>query len=155
MSVPSPLDLSGFWRAVEAAGAAEARFPPPVFAEGGPDVRDYRPGHAGTRIGAVLVVRFPVHERYLDALGMQGGAIALAVDHTVGALGALVAPPSVPSHLEVTYRQPVAGGTPYVEVEARLAERAGRRLVFDAAARSSENVDLAVARLTRTVRGEG
>jgi uncharacterized protein (TIGR00369 family) len=152
MSVPSPTDLNGFLKTMEAAGAAGLMLPPPVFTDMETDVRDYRPGDAETGVGAVLVARFPVLERYQNPMGvMQGGVIAAAVDNVVGPLSYMVAPPSATSQMAMTYLRPVAEGMAYVEVEARLASRAGRQLVFDAVVRSPEGAELAVARFTQTV----
>ena len=152
MSVPAPADFDGFLRMMEAAGAAGLKLPPPVFADMETEVRDYRPGDAETHVGATLVARFPVLERYQNPMGvMQGGVIAAAVDNVVGPLAYLVAPPSATSQLTMTYLAPVTPDTEHVEVEARLVARAGRQLVFDAVVRSPDGAELAVARATQTV----
>lgn len=152
MSVPSPTDLDGFLKMMEAAGAAGLQIPPPVFEDMGAEVRDYRPGEAETHLGAALVCRFPVRERYQNPMGvMQGGVVAAAVDNVIGPLSYLVAPPSVTAHLALTYLRPVTPDLDWVDVEARLVSRAGRQLVFDASVRAPDGAELAVARATQTV----
>ena len=87
------------------AAAAGLALPPPVFTDMQTDVRDYRPGNAERdNVGAVMVARFPVLERYHNPAGVvQGGVLAAAVDNVIGPLSYLVAPPSVagPAHADV------------------------------------------------------
>lgn len=153
MSVPSPGDLDGFLKMMEKAGAAGLALPPPVFVDMQTEVRDYRPGDAERgNVGATLVARFPVLERYRNPMGvMQGGVVAAAVDNVVGPLSYLVAPPSATAQLAMTYLAPVTPDLAYVEVTARLVSRAGRQLVFDATVAAPDGTELAVARATQTV----
>lgn len=153
MSVPSPTDFQGFQAMMEQAGAAGLRLPPPALLDMQADIRDYRPGAADRgHVGAALLVRFPVLERYQNPMGaMQGGVVAAAVDNVVGPLSYLVAPPSVTAQLTVTYLAPVSEGAEAIEVEARLVHRAGRQLVFDAVVRGLDGAELAVARSTNTI----
>lgn len=153
MSVPSPIDLGAIGTLMEKAGAAGLTIPPPVFVDMQAEVRDYRPGDAERdHVGAALVVRFPVLERYHNPMGVvQGGVLAAAVDNVVGPLSYLVAPPSVTVQLAMTYLAPAAGELEYVEVEARLVSRAGRQLVFDATVSTPDGQELAVARASHTV----
>lgn len=153
MSVPSPTDLRGFKEMMEAAGAAGLKLPPPVLLDMQADLRDYRPGDAERgNVGAVLVARFPVLERYQNPMGtMQGGVVAAAVDNVIGPLSYLVAPPSVTSQLTMTYLAPVSEGMETIEVQARLVHRAGRQLVFDATVTGPDGAELAIARSTNTI----
>ena len=77
--------------------------------------------------------------------------MAAAVDNVVGPLSYLVAPPSVTAQLTMTYLAPVTPDVEVIEVEARLASRAGRQLVLDATVRTLDGRDLALARATQTV----
>ncbi len=153
MSVPSPVDFNAIGTLMEEAGAAGLTLPPPVFTDMQTDVRDYRPGDAERgNVGAVMVARFPVLERYHNSVGVvQGGVLAAAVDNVVGPLSYLVAPPSVTAQLSLTYLAPATGDLSYVEVEARLLSRAGRQLVFDATVTAPDGRELALARSTHTV----
>ena len=151
MSVPSSAELRGLLDKMRALGAGDLRLPPPVLAEMEAEVRDYRPG-GDDGIGAALVVRFPVLERYQNPMGvMQGGMIAAAVDNAVGPLSYLSAPPSVTAQLTMTYLAPVTPDLEHVEVEARLVSRAGRQLVFDATVTAPDGRELALARATQTI----
>ena len=151
MSVPSPLDLSGMMERMKALGAGDLKLPPPVLEEMEAEIRDYRPaGPDG--VGAALVVRFPVLERYQNPMGiMQGGMVAAAVDNVVGPLSYLVAPPSVTAQLTMTYLAPVTPDLSHITVEATLVARAGRQLVFDATVTAPDGTALAMARATQTI----
>ena len=151
MSVPSPLDLPGMMERMKALGAGDLKLPPPVLEEMEAEIRDYRPaGPDG--VGAALVVRFPVLERYQNPMGiMQGGMVAAAVDNVVGPLSYLVAPPSVTAQLTMTYLAPVTPDLGHITVEATLVARAGRQLVFDATVTAPDGTALAMARATQTI----
>jgi len=126
---------------MEAAGAAGLRLPPPVFEamEGAFLAFDAD--------AARLRVRFPVLERFQNPMGhLQGGAITMAVDNTIGPLSYLVAPPSATTELTTTYLRPVTAEDAAIEVEAWLVERAGRRLVFDARVTNGAGKTVALAR---------
>lgn len=154
MSVPPSPDFMALGvKMMEAAGAAGLTLPPPVFNDMETEVRDYRPGDAERdNVGAVLVARFPVLERYQNPMGlMQGGMMAAAVDNVVGPLSYLVAPPSVTTQLVMTYLAPATEGMEYVEVEARFVSRAGRQLVFDATVTAPDGRELALARASQTI----
>ena len=133
-------------------GADGLRLPPPVFEDMQAEVRDFRPSDAEDRVGAALVVRFPVLERYQNPMGMmQGGVLAAAVDNVIGPLSYLVAPPSVTAQLAMTYLAPVTPDVETIEVEARLTSRAGRQLVIDATVRALDGTELALCRATQTI----
>lgn len=153
MAVPPSFDLTALGDLMGAASAAGLAIPPPVFVDMETEVRDYDPGDPQRdRLGASLVARFPVLERYRNPMGMmQGGMIAAAVDNVVGPLSYLVAPPSVTAQLTLTYLAPVTPDLTYVEVRARLVSRAGRQLVFDAVVTAPDGTELALARSTNTV----
>ncbi len=130
---------------LDALRAQGLQVPPPAYVGMAPEIVDYREGEA-------LTVRFPVREAYQNPLGMmQGGFLAVAIDNVFGPLSFLVAPPSVTTHLNVQYLWPVAAGTPYVEVEGRLAERAGRALFFEAAVRGPDGETVARAQATARI----
>ncbi len=151
MSVPTREELRGLADAMKALGAGDLRLPPPVMETMETEVRDYRPA-PGDGVGAVMVARFPVLERFQNPMGlMQGGMVAAAVDNVVGPLSYLVAPPSVTAQLAMTYLAPVTPDLAYVEVEAELVARSGRQLVFDATVRAPDGRALAMARSTNTV----
>ena len=60
--------------------------------------------------GQTLSVRFPVKERYQNAIGhMQGGMIVATIDNTLGPLSFLVAPPSVTTQLNTSVHPPGEG----------------------------------------------
>lgn len=102
------------------------RIPPPVFEEMEAEVVGYAEGER-------LRVRFPVRERYQNPAGMMhGGALAMAVDNTIGPLSYLVAPPSVTTQLNLSYLRPVPPETPWIEVEATFDERTRQHLFFSA-----------------------
>ena len=83
-----------------------------------------------------LVVRMPVRERYQNPMRlMQGGYLCAAIDNTLGPLSFLVAPPSVTTQLTTHFLRPVDPSIEYIEVEGRLAERAGRQLFLEAIVR--------------------
>ena len=153
MSVPSPVDLGALGALMEGAGAAGLQLPPPVLLDMETEIRDYRPGDAERdNVGAALVARFPVLERYHNPMGvMQGGMLAAAVDNVIGPLSYLVAPPSVTTQLTMSYLAPATGDLAYVEVEARLVSRAGRQLVFDATVTAPDGRELALARSANAV----
>jgi acyl-coenzyme A thioesterase PaaI-like protein len=108
----------------------EYTFPPPVFAAMQAEFLDYDPEQA------MLSVRFPVLENWLNPYGMmQGGMIAAAIDNTIGPLSALVASANVTRHMELKYSQAVTPEAEVITVTARLVERDGRWLTFKAEAR--------------------
>ncbi|WP_412060321.1 PaaI family thioesterase [Rubrivirga sp. IMCC45206] len=151
MSVPSqsPIDPAALMDAMKAAGADGLRLPPPVLLEMKAEIRDYRPADG---VGAALVARFPLLEKFQNPMGlMQGGMLAAAVDNVVGPLSYLVAAPSVTAQLTMTYLAPATPDLGHVEVEARFVARAGRQLVFDATVSAPDGTELALARITNTV----
>lgn len=152
MSVPTNPRFQEIIDRMTAAGASGLTLPPPVYADMLTDMRDYAPGDAETHVGARMVGRFPLQERYRNPMGhMQGGMIAAAVDNVVGPLSYLVAPPSATANLSVTYLAPVTPDFAFIEVEARLTHRAGRQLVFEATVTGPDGQTLAVAHATQTV----
>ena len=153
MSVPtSPRYEQILGAMLAAAEGSGLKLPPPVFADMLTEMRDYVPGDPQTHVGARMVGRFPLQERYQNPMGhMQGGMIAAAVDNVIGPLSYLVAPPSATANLAITYLAPVTPGFAFVEVEARLTHRAGRQLVFEATVTGPDGQTLAVAHATQTV----
>lgn len=153
MSAPPRFDPSALLDRMKALGAGDLLLPPPVFSDMQTEVLDYRPGDAEARnVGAAMTARFPNQERYQNPMRMmQGGMMAALVDGVVGPLSYLVAPPSVTAQLTMTYLAPVTPDVEHVEVEARLVERAGRQLVFDATVRAPDGRTLAMARATQTI----
>lgn len=121
------------------------RIPPPVFEEMEAEVVGYDEGER-------LRVRFPVRERYQNPAGMmQGGAIAAAVDNTIGPLSYLVAPPSVTTQLNLSYLRPVPPSMPYIEVEATFDERTRQYLYFSARVLDPNGRVVALAQATCVV----
>lgn len=119
----------------------EFMLPPPVFDFMRGEVLDFDPD------SAYLKVRFPVLEDYLNPYGaMQGGLVAAAADNTLGPLSMLVAPPNVTRTLNMKFSSPVSPDLEFILVEARLQERAGRRLKFTAEVRDQAGKLLARAR---------
>lgn len=126
----------------KAPGGATIEIPPKVFVEMGGSFIDYREGEA-------LTVRFPVQERYQNPLGlMQGGMIVAAIDNTIGPLSYLVAPPSVTMQLNTSYLRKVTAEDAYIDVEARLVERAGRHLYLSAQVFNPQGQIVAIAQAT-------
>jgi uncharacterized protein (TIGR00369 family) len=121
------------------------QIPPPVFVDMQAEVLDYVEGSA-------LTVRFPVLERYQNPMGsMQGGVTAAAIDNVLGPLSYLVAPPSVTTQLSVQYLRPINAGTPYIDVEGRLIERAGTYLHFQARVTNPRGKPVALAQATTQI----
>lgn len=151
MATPTPRQMMDAMAAM-AAGAPGLRLPPPAFVDMQVEVQDYRPSDAPDRVGARLVVRIPVQERYQNPMGVvQGGLVAAFVDHAVGPLSYLVAPPSATTQLTVTYLAPLTPDLPHVDVAATLTHRTGRTLVLDAEVSAPDGALLAVARATQVV----
>lgn len=91
-----------------------------------------------------LAARFPIMKSYLNPYGsVQGGMLAAAVDNTIGPLSVAVAPPNVTRTLELKYSRPAVPEMEYIVVQARLAGRDGRRLVFEARASEPQGHKLA------------
>jgi len=100
-----------------------------------------------------LVVRMPVRERYQNPMRlMQGGYLCAAIDNTLGPLSFLVAPPSVTTQLTTHFLRPVDPSIEYIEVEGRLAERAGRQLFLEATVRLPNGKTAARAQATCQIR---
>ena len=101
--------------------------PPPVLELMQAELLEFDPQ------SAVLKVRFPVLEGYLNPYGfMQGGMVAAAVDNTIGPLSFLVAPFNVTRRLEMKYSRPVTEDIEYIIIEAKLQAREGLKLTFTA-----------------------
>jgi uncharacterized protein (TIGR00369 family) len=122
-------------------GAAGLALPPPVFeAMGGAFL-------AFDAEAARLRARFATLDPFRNPMGhLQGGALAMALDNTVGPLSYLVAPPSATTELTATYLRPVTAGDAAIEVEAWRVEQVGRRLVFDARVANAAGETVALAR---------
>jgi acyl-coenzyme A thioesterase PaaI-like protein len=124
--------------------------PPPVFGFMEAEFISYDPQRKQ------LIVRFPILESYLNPYGaVQGGMLAAAVDNALGPLSVLVGPPNLTRRLELTYSKPVRLEMKYIQVEARLLEQDGRRLIFAADVRDLEGVRLARARAIHWILDEG
>jgi acyl-coenzyme A thioesterase PaaI-like protein len=96
---------------------------------------------------ASLTARFPVLESYLNPYrAMQGGMLAAAVDNTLGPLSVLVAPPNVTRTLEMKYSRPVDLAMATITVHARLVERRGPRLFFEARVTAPDGLKLATCK---------
>lgn len=151
MATPTPAAVARAMAAL-AAGAPGLRVPPPVFEDMQAEVRDYEPGEPATGLGACLVVRMPLLERYQNPMGhVQGGVVAAMVDNAVGPLSYLVAPPSATTQMTISYLAPLASSLAYVDVTARLSHRVGRHLVIDAEVSAPDGALLAAARATQAV----
>ena len=153
MAAPPAFDFQPFLDQMAAQGAGDLRLPPPVFEDMQTEIVDYRPGpDREHHVGAVLVARFPVLERYHNPMGIvQGGVLAALVDNVVGPLSYLVAPPSVTAHLAMTYLSPATPDLDHLLVQARLTSRSGRQLVFDATVGTPDGRELALGRATQTI----
>ena len=153
---PDPARIAALIEAMKAGGAAGLQLPPPVYATLATEPVDFREGDA-SGLGAELVMRFPNAARWQNPVGhLQGGVLAAFVDGVVGPLSYLVAPPSATTDLSVGYLAPATEAVAAVEVTARLAQRAGRTLVFDAEVRAVDADGavggvLAVARVTNRI----
>jgi acyl-CoA thioesterase FadM len=85
-------------------------------------------------------------QRHEGAPGFaHGGAVATALDDTIGTLLVVLRRPAVTARLEVDYRRPVFVDRSYT-VEAWIAEVAGRKLHLAAAMRDEEGQRVAEAR---------
>jgi uncharacterized protein (TIGR00369 family) len=116
-------------------------FPPPVFITMRGEFLDYDPGQA------ILSVRFPVLESWLNPYGMmQGGMVAAAIDNTIGPLSALIAPANVTRHMEVKYSRAITTMMGTITVVAQLVERKSRWLTFRAEVKDPEEQHLAQAK---------
>lgn len=114
--------------------------PPPVF--------DFMSGELieFDQQAACLKIRFPILDAYLNPYGvMQGGLVAAAADNTLGPLSMLVAPPNVTRNLNMKFSRPVTPDLEYIVVDARLKERDGQRLTFNAEIRDQAGQLLARA----------
>ena len=117
------------------------RFPPPVFLAMQGEFLDYDPEQA------VLRVRFPVLESWLNPYGMmQGGMVAAAIDNTIGPLSALVAPANVTRYMELKYSRAVTPEMGSITVTAQLIERQGRWLTFKGVVKNPQGHRLARAK---------
>lgn len=120
--------------------------PPPVFASMRGQFLHFDPQDW------VLSARFPILLDHLNPYGtLQGGIISALVDNTIGPLSFLAASPNVTRHLEMTYNRPVTPDLEYVEVTARLTERAYPKLIFKATVRDPSSKLLARARATHYI----
>ena len=99
-----------------------------------------------------LIARFPILERYLNPYGtMQGGMIAAAVDNTLSPLSVALASPNVTRTLELKYSHPALPEMGYIIVHARLVERDGPRLAFQARVSSPDGKKLATCKATHWI----
>jgi len=127
---------------------ADLQLPPPCYEDMGAEAISF------DEEAEVLVVRLPVRERYQNPLRlMQGGYIAAAIDNTLGPLSFLVAPPSVTTQMSTQYLRPVPPSVDYIDVEGRVAERAGRQLFLEATVRLPNGKTAARAQATCRIRG--
>ncbi|MCS6835890.1 MAG: PaaI family thioesterase [Anaerolineae bacterium] len=150
MSEGQPPDIVSLMQQRLGSSAQGLKLPPPIFHELGAEVISF---NAET---ATLVCRFPVQQRWQNPLGfMQGGMIAAVLDNTIGPLSFLVAPPSVTTHMSLTYLRPVTPQETHVVVTARLVERTRRLLVFGAQATDSAGRVLALCSATQQLLESG
>jgi acyl-coenzyme A thioesterase PaaI-like protein len=125
-------------------------FPPPVFTTMQAEFLDYDPKHA------MLSVRFPVLESWLNPYGiMQGGMVAAAIDNTIGPLSTLVASANVTRHMELKYSHAVTLEAGFIVVTAELVERDGRWLTFKAEARDPQSRRLVRAKAVHWILDHG
>ena len=121
------------------------QIPPPIFTEMKAEVVGYEEGSS-------MTVRFPFDDRYANPAGvMQGGAIAAAIDNTLGPLSYLVAPPGVTTQLNLSYLRPITPDLEYYEVEARLDERTRHYLFMSARVTDPEGNVLVLAQATQFI----
>ncbi|HLB30429.1 MAG TPA: PaaI family thioesterase [Gammaproteobacteria bacterium] len=119
----------------------KVQIPPPVFTAMQGSVIAF------DEVNHTMQVRFPVTESSLNPFGnMQGGMIAAVIDNTLGPLSMLSAPPNFTRHLEIKYRKPVAGATPFLDVHCRLEGRNDRQLIFTASVIDANGAECASAR---------
>jgi uncharacterized protein (TIGR00369 family) len=145
MSNQSPADLMRIFASKVPVGS-NIEIPPKIFVDMEAEVVDFRQDEG------VLIVRFPVKERYQNPMGMmQGGMIVAAIDNTVGPLSYLVAPPSVTTQLNTTYIRPISPTERVITVEARVVELTRRQLFFSARVSNAEGKTIALAQVTAQV----
>jgi acyl-coenzyme A thioesterase PaaI-like protein len=117
------------------------QIPPPVFTAMQGSVIAF------DEVNFAMQARFPVAQSTLNPFGnMQGGMIAAVIDNTLGPLSMLAAPPNYTRRLEIKYRKPVAGVTPFLDVHCRLEERNDRQLIFTASVIDANGAECASAR---------
>lgn len=115
------------------------RIPPPSFLEMKTEFVDYVEGES-------LKIRCPVEERWLNPVGfMQGGFIAAAIDNAMGPLSYLLAPPSVTTHLQITYIRPATPDDSPIHVQADLVEKTRSQLHLRAVVTNPDGRILATA----------
>ena len=125
---------------------SDLQLPPNVFLEMESELLSYDEGVA-------LRVRIPVRERYANPMGfMQGGMIAAAIDNALGPLSFLVAPPSVTTQLNTSFVRPVTPRDEFIEVEARVVQRAGQQLFLSAEVTNPAGKCVALAHATCMIR---
>jgi uncharacterized protein (TIGR00369 family) len=145
MSNQSPADLMRVFASKVPVGS-NIEIPPKIFVDMEAEVVDFRQDEG------VLIVRFPVKERYQNPMGMmQGGMIVAAIDNAVGPLSYLVAPPSVTTQLNTTYVRPVSPADRTITVEARVVESTRRQVFFSARVSNAEDKTIALAQVTAQV----
>lgn len=124
-----------------AAVAKKARLeiPPKCFVAMNGRITDYEKGRS-------LTAQFPVEERYENPMGlMQGGFITAAIDNVFGPLSYLLGRPYATTQLDTSYLRPVAAADKYVEVAARVEEKAGRQLYMAAKVTNAAGKTVAIS----------
>ena len=120
--------------------------PPPVFETMGGEILAF------DQTAKTLQVRFPTQARWANPLGaMQGGAITMAIDNTVGPLSFLVAPPSVTKSLEVRFLKPVSAEITHIIIDASVSEQSDRHLILQASVHNSNGLIFAQATATHII----
>jgi acyl-coenzyme A thioesterase PaaI-like protein len=106
------------------------------------------PGSLGLRfhiIGERVRADLQLDRRHEGAPGFaHGGAVATALDDTLGTLLLVLRRPAVTARLEVDYRLPVFLGTPYT-IESWIERIDGRKLHLAAVLRDAEGTTVAEA----------
>ncbi len=144
-----PSSFMDFLRNKYGDGLSDYQIPPPVFSMMEGELVSFDMDNQ------TILAHFPVRERYLNPYRvMQGGIIAAAVDNTVGPLSMLVAPPNVTRRLDMKYSHSVTPEIGYISVMAKLVNRKGRNLTFNAEVRDPEGKLLARARSTHWILDE-
>lgn len=115
------------------------RLPPPCLVEMQGEPVEYVEGE-------LLVMRFPVLERWQNPLGfMQGGFIAAALDNTLGPFSYLVAPPSVTTQFNLSFLRPIPPQMPWFTCSARSVDRSAQTLHLAGEALDPDGKRLALA----------
>lgn len=105
---------------------AGMRLPPKVFLDMNGEFIEFIEGQK-------LVARYPNMDRYANPFGfMQGGIIVAAMDNTVSPLSYMVAPTNITSGIEATFKRPIKGADPFIDVIATVVSRGDSAITLQA-----------------------